>query len=466
MKSEQRHSRCHAFTLAYAVAKPIIRARWRRILTASLCLGLAPAYAESLDTPFAPAPLFQEVQRTWVDSTPMVLRLSDDKLFVLGSTETSRGQISILGAADLKLRKVRNLPVIPVDMVVDKNGQVFVLGVNASGQHQVLAMNSSLQDLGTFDAGQALVAPILSLPGGHNLIVGSMKHPMLVIDTLTPDKLRVSATFKPPSFSIGVGQTWISTDWETLFLNLSVELSLVAYDIASVRQLGNIGYTLKGTEIEPYETVGVTGSFPCHSTTGASFLIYDPRRESLTLADFDPVFRSLDIQTTVDTPLGAGRAGFRDLIPGMGIMKPSGLLASTCDQSAIFLGSKRSKRLVQYAVNKEYRSIETTGFINTTFSSTSLVMQPQGQYAFLASEDLKLIVRYEPPSTSDDIQLRGDPAVRDLQRLLTENGYPLGSVDGLMGPLTRKALELYEQNTGHKLDLENLSAELEKSRAY
>jgi len=430
----------------------------------SLGVTLNHSHAASSEMPFTPAALFQEAQRVSLDTEPMKMDLFKDSLIILSSTDTSRGQVSVFDVRTMRVKAKRNLPVIPLDMVVDQHGKIFVLGANGSGHSQLLSMDSSLQPLDTFDTRSELIFPLLSLPGVDTLIVGSMKKPIIIINTEDPENLRLSATFIPPKFSAGVGLTWTSTNYATLFVNNSSDVSLVAYDIASTKKLGSIGYTIKGVEAEPYQTVGITGDYPCHSTTGVSFLIWDSRRESLTLAEYDPIFRSLDIQTAAQTNLNADGPDIFDLIAGMDMLRPSGLLATSCDQSAIFLGSTRSRRVIQYAVNKEYRSIEVTGVIDTTFEPSSVVMDPQGRFAFLASEEKQRLVRYEPPLVTEDAYVLGDPKIRKLQRLLTDNGYPVGSVDGVMGPVTKKALELYELNTGSQLDLESLGEELQKSR--
>ena len=49
----------------------------------------------------------------------------------------------------------------------------------------------------------------------------------------------------------------------------------------------------------------------------------------------------------------------------------------------------------------------------------------------------------------------GNESVRELQRLLTEMGYSVGSIDGLIGANTLKALELVEDRYLVKLDARN-----------
>ena len=53
----------------------------------------------------------------------------------------------------------------------------------------------------------------------------------------------------------------------------------------------------------------------------------------------------------------------------------------------------------------------------------------------------------EPPP------LPGRDDVRELQRLLSEKGYSVGAVDGVIGDRTLRATSLVGRSTGQKLDI-------------
>ena len=50
------------------------------------------------------------------------------------------------------------------------------------------------------------------------------------------------------------------------------------------------------------------------------------------------------------------------------------------------------------------------------------------------------------PSTSLTTETAADPEFSELQRRLSRAGYYRGSIDGVLGPQTRRAIRAYEQD--------------------
>jgi len=430
-----------------------------RAFAATLLMAVAAAFAAagtSAADRFEPPDLFAETARAPLAATPVGAQLAGDVLVVIGTTDEGRGHVASLDASTLRVRAERAFRTLPVDVAVDARGTVFVVGATADGATRVLAMDADLEPLGAFDIGERLVYPRVSVPVPGRLVVGSLASVMRVVDVSDPATMTRASDFTPPSYSTGVGRTWTSRDDAALFANLSVQSWLVAFDIATARQLGEIGYRLKGGPEEPFAVAALVEGASCAALDSSSFLVADARRGTLTLAEFDADFRSLDIVTAVETGLDQDPHAAPRPLPGGEVVRPTALVASACDSSVIWVGNVGTSEVIQYAVNDDYGSIEKIGSIELSERPIAFAVAPDADYALAVSADGRTITRHEPGAGERGTRSIGDPAVRELQRLLTDTGYPVGTIDGVLGPATRRALALYETNTGVEIDLDNL----------
>ena len=470
------------------------------VLACSASLAAAPSSAGTRDAVFEPVPPFAEVRRAALTSTPTALSLSGDEAVVVGRGADGRGHVAVLDATTLAVRAERELDVVPEDIVRDDRGGIFLVGTGPDGPTRVLATDADLAEVHAFALDERLVYPRLSLPRPDVLVVGSLEAVLRLVDVSDPSAMRPDEGFDVPSYASGVGKAWLDRDGKTLFVNLSAEATLVAFDLESQQRLGQIGYRAKSLSTEPFATLGFGSAPPCDAGT-PSFLIADMRRGLLTLAEFDTDFRSLDILTEAEIGLDGPAAGTGEPVQGGRFARPSGLIASACDRSAVWVASRHADRVVQYAVNADYRSIERIGTLVLDAPPTALAVATDGTFALTVSDTSHAIARYEPTlrtaspgelGETGEIALdadesrapagtiapawnrpsrraetrdeSGDPAVRELQRLLVDAGYPLGSIDGVSGPATRKALELYRQNTGRRIGLDDIDAALKSLR--
>ncbi|MBB4218867.1 hypothetical protein FHT79_006089 [Rhizobium sp. BK212] len=174
-----------------------------------------------------------------------------------------------------------------------------------------------------------------------------------------------------------------------------------------------------------------------------SIVIGDSRDGRLLIADLNEEFSSFDIIQVVDLrPLRISSSTFG---------KSPLLVAADTEQDVILVGSQNSTEVFVYS--RSTRSVEVQNALKLPFRPSALDVSPRGDIAaFLDARSGRLVIYDDPAGRS--IERPVDAAterIKEVQRQLSELGYPVGLVDGMDGVQTRTAIALFQRQQGLKV---------------
>lgn len=406
--------------------------------------------------PFEPLGLLRLDMAERLPIIPEQLEMTPDAIFVFGSNGAGT-QLLRLDPGDLAI-----VTQVPVDFAVQdmlaspQDGRLYVLG-NSDEATELLIYDSELQLITQFSAGRLLAAPTLSAASGGRLAISGLPNGkseggfrILDLGDLSRPRLLDQPNF--PIAARGVAQGWFLGRDNLAFLNIGDAAALLALDSKSGRFISDIsGPQRKETNLEPFAVQASMPDQPCRMGDTPTFLISDSVRNRLTLAEYAPFFSTLNILSEVEPDLG-GRSASAEAQAQVGtdILRPLGILASSCSRAIVWVGSLSANTVVQYAVNPTSRSMEKVGTIALPVRPVDLAVGEDGSAAFalLANGQIQ---RFAAPLNNSGLVI-GDPEVRALQRALTEKGYTVGEIDGLFGVRTKNALDLFQTRTGIIVD--------------
>lgn len=452
------------------------------VLAALASFGVAAPAAGMDAESFVPVGTLALVATAPLAITPEKLVLSDGSAFVIGQSDDGRGHVLVLAADTLATTVDRPVDIVPQDIAVSADGRtVFVIGTDGT-ETRLAIFDRKLDPVAGLAIGDLVDFPSISVTAADvgRLVVGGVQtdrsDPKLFsVDVSDPANPTRTEPMPGAPARHGVTAAWYSQSDETVFLNVAGEAVLLAVDEPTGRTLSDISFVLKsGRGIEPFSTLALLSDRPCREAADPSFLISDAGRDRLILAGYDPYFRSLDLQAEVEPRLRIVPGSKPVSWEGTDILQPSGLVASSCDQSVVWLGNRYSDEIIQFAVNPDVVSLEKVGTIDLPAPPTGLAVSEDGSFALAILQTDKVAMRFasvveaagaaEPGvdlstattrTVTRGLTLIGDPTVRELQRLLIDRGYPVGSIDGMIGPNTSRAAAQYSAQTGTELDIEN-----------
>ena len=439
----------------------ICRTDGRRVL-GLLCVAALwplPAVAESgpAETAFQPAGLLAQTGALAIPTPSSGLALDGERLFVVTGTTPEDGRILRLSQSTLIIEAEAPLGLKPDDVLVSPDdGTVFVIGSDVQ-QTRILVLGPDLSPLGQVMSETGFAHPTLSWAGGGLLAVGDYGADKAMGDFRVVDVSNPMAPVFLPSPRValaarGVMKAWLDTTLGIAFLNLSAEPSLIAVDAGSDRRVaGSGGQSKSATPLEPFTVDALLSNQRCDGGTDPSFLISDRNRDRLMLVEYVEYFRALNLVTEVEPRLRLRPGAVAKAQTGSGL-RPSGLLASSCDRGVIWLGSLYSDEVIQYALNPAAASLEKVGSITLPSVPSALALSPDGQLGIAVMADGTVIGFAAAGNAAES--LIGDPSVRELQRLLTEEGYPVGVIDGFLGARTQRAVAMFQTTRGLTLDPE------------
>lgn len=185
---------------------------------------------------------------------------------------------------------------------------------------------------------------------------------------------------------------------------------------------------------------------------GVSFLIADHVTSSISVVDYDPLFRTMDVVTTAAAGNHLDPGTVVQVDPDTKLIKQPMLLGSDDRQRTILVGDLYSRQLVQFSRSAMSTSLERVGELELSTAPVSLAVSGDGSVAVVAiagSPNLQILTSSNtvtPPSPTEQ-----DTKIRELQRALTELGLDVGAVDGVRGSTTDRALQVFQQATGTTL---------------
>jgi DNA-binding beta-propeller fold protein YncE len=225
----------------------------------------------------------------------------------------------------------------------------------------------------------------------------------------------------------------IGVTWDGKFLFVS-HIGISAISMIDGK-IGQWLHTLDTSVSTKSGILVVADDYRPKDTSRASVLLVTG--DTLLVYDLDRKFKNLDLVQNVPVGLGAQ----------VEVSSARELVSSDSGQHLIILGNRGSKRLVIF--NRQGRIIERRSEINLPMEAVYVDVSPEGDLAVVLDNRRNALAVIRRPEGSANCPAQGDE-LRTAQRILATLGYPIGAVDGIDGPQTRRAIKLFQEKAGSK----------------
>lgn len=428
-----------------------------RFFVATLFMALVAAgQGRAESSLYSPPSLLILDKKTELSVVAEQLALTPDAVFVVGYNRDG-AQVLRLNPVDLAIVAQTTLDGEVQDLFASAiDDRLYVLA-NSDEETKLLVYDGKLQQIAQFSTGRLLAAATLSQASEGLLAIGGLPNgksdgTFVVANVQVPSHIYLLDLPNFPIAARGVAKGWFVRQDRLVLLNTGDAAALLAISAENGRTISYIsGPQTKDPRVEPFAVQGSMPDQACRMGDTPTFLISSIGRNRLTLAEYARVFSTLNILSEVEPGL-SGRQSDPKLQAqdGTDILRPLGLLASSCNREVVWAGSLNASSVVQYAVNPTSRVLEKVGTIPLASRPVDLAVSEDGGSAFALYGNGQ-IQRYAASSSNAGLIL-GEPDVRALQRALTEKGYPVGDIDGMLGARTMDALQQFQKQTGIVVD--------------
>jgi hypothetical protein len=349
-----------------------------------------------------------------------------------------------------------NLEYNVTDCVVDANGRYAYLIAQDNRQDNIgyiTRFDIRNDRVKTITIPERLIQPKIAIAGDGRLFIGdqvssevrmvgaeSFEDPGNIF--LRTDSSRFGFLKRGPVASIGV-----TRDGKFLFVSHIGTAAISIVDTKKGETLFTYELPQKAGVMRPYLMAVANGALLKESSR-TSVLLGSDQDNSLVVLDFDPRFLNLDVVQAVT--LGFGRVT-SDQPKEDQYGRPMRLLIGTDpDQHAIMVGHQGSRRVV--VLGRQNKIIVQRSVVDLPAEPLYLDVSQGGDFAVVVDKTgnaLTIIRRSDGPAIPTAPVLGSDDR-RAAQTLLAIQGYPIGAVDGIDGPRTRRAVKLFQEKTGLK----------------
>lgn len=410
---------------------------------------------------FEPTPTFIVETRSALGVLPEDVILNNGFAYVLGVNAAGASTLEMRDGKSLDLLRTVSVAGTIEDIAADPNtGSVFAIG-RSGRSTQFHVMDAKLNPRGKVAINPLVGYPNLSVSPTGLVAVSGIRSSysdgfFAAVDVSDSANPIVRDDYFAPNARAGVMNGWLDADYGAIFLNASWDSRLAAIAVGKSYVMSEFSVeTASGSYSEPYAVSAVLERHACRRGLPTSFLVADMTRSVLSLVDFDEAFQSLDMLSVVEFNLTRS-GGSSTRLAGTSMREPTGLISASCDQSVILLGSTNSIQVAQFARNKDMASLERVGTIRLPSIATALAVDQSASYAVAVSAQNRAIMRLSNQTTEAPVtRVIGNADIRELQRTLTEIGIPVGSIDGIVGARTERAIELAERKFGIEIDTQN-----------
>ncbi|MBW4709968.1 peptidoglycan-binding protein [Roseobacter sp. YSTF-M11] len=430
------------------------------LVAAALALILLAPVPLSAADDFSPVQTFVQQDRAALSIVPEKIALHGRLAYVLGTNSAGVDVIELRDAETLEAITSAPMDIQVDDILVDTRGKaLYVLG-NDGSSTQLKVLDPKLNRMAGLSIKSRLGYPTLSATSEGLLIISGIRTDFSdgfvgAVDVRNPAEPQTRRDIYSGEARRGASGGWFDADAGALFMNAAWDARLFAIATGKSYVMSEFGVqTASGELSDPYAVTARMSTEDCRAGGATSFLIADMSREVLALVDYNAPFQSLDTQSFVEFNLAPTRAR-TETLPGTNTRQQAGVISASCDQAVIFLGSRTSYEVAQFARNKFLSSLERVGTIRLPGRPVDIDVSDAGDFALAVSAENRAIMRFGTQSNGGGAtRIIGDADVRQLQRILTEAGLPVGSIDGIIGANTLRAVDLAERKFGVQLDAE------------
>lgn len=383
-----------------------------------------------------PQPALSEARSAGLPISGKMMGIAADGL-VVAADDGDGAKLMLLDLESLTIKATTrlNAPILALAVREDQSGAALL-----TGQNGVVALHrfgQGLQLLRTTALGR-LDGPALSLTAEGRAVVtardGDVKFALYDAEGLP--------TVQRPVYEAGqaLAGAWVVGD--VAYFNAATGMRLSAADLVTGVSYSDYQVYFKdGRTAIPFSVAPLLADRSCRGEYQTEFLLADAEVGTLTLlrADTDRSILRQIAEASVNT---------RETVANAGAV----LIASSCNGAAVWLVGATSRMLSQFSIVREGDRLEQVGAIPLSGPVAALTLDWSGKSGWVLLRDQPQVIRFEL-SQREPPPLPGDDAVRELQRLLSERGFPVGAVDGVIGDRTRRATSLIGLSTGRILDI-------------
>lgn len=370
------------------------------------------------------------------------MRLAQDRLIV-GAGQGDATLLFSLDPVTLELLDQAQMPDSLLAMAArDDLDRVAILSLGGTGTVTLDMLDASLRPLASTILGP-LENPALSLTAEGRVVISARAggEYLQVIDADGKTRLPLPKIYEATQPLSGA---WVSGGMA--YFNAATEMRLSAVDLTSGISYSDYHTFFKdGRAIQPFAVAPLLADRVCRHPNPTEFIVADDERRVITLLRVNDATGSL-IPTS--EAMVAPREAHDPAAPG------GMLVASSCNGAAIWVAARQGNSLTQLSAVREGDRLEQVGTARLAGPPVRMVLKWDGLSGWVLLRDQPVVTRFEliqaePPP------LPGDSSVREFQRLLSERGYPVGTIDGIIGERTRRAGSLLTHQTGVTLNFEN-----------
>ncbi len=383
-----------------------------------------------------PQPALSEASSAELPISGKMMGIAADGL-VVAADDGDGGRLMLLGLETLTIKASTRLdaPILALAVREDQNGAAVLTGHN--GVVALHHFGQGLERLRTTMLGR-LDGPALSLTAEGRAVVaardGDVRFSVYDAEGLPIVQRAVYEAGQP------LAGAWVVGD--VAYFNAANGMRLSAADLVTGASYSDYQIYFKdGRTVLPFSVAPLLADRSCRGEFQTEFLLADAELGLLTLlrADTDRSILRQVAEASVNT---------RETVANGGPVR----IASSCNGAAVWLMGATSRILSQFSIVREGDRLEQVGAIPLSGPVAALALDWNGKSGWVLLRDQPQIIRFEL-SQREPPPLPGDDAVRELQRLLSERGFPVGAVDGVIGDRTRRATSLIGRSTGRILDI-------------
>lgn len=366
-----------------------------------------------------------------------LMALARDGL-AIAADDGDAGLVMLLDPLTLQVRARAGLdaPVLALAARDDRDGLAVLTG--RDGLVTLHRLDAGLRRQGMVSLGR-LDQPGLSLTADGRSVVaaraGDLSFAVFDAAGRPDDDMRKTYEAAQP-----LAGAWVADD--VAYFNAAAEMRISAANLDSGISYSEYQiYYKDGRSLQPFSVAPLLADRQCRAGYETEFLLAhaDPGLITLLRADAERTILRQVAESAVDT-----REPSRD----RGAVR----IASSCNGAAVWLAGAGSSTLSQFSVVREGDRLEQVGTAPLPGPAAALALNWDGESGWVLLRDRPMVIRFEL-SRGEPPPLPGNDAVRELQRLLSERGYPVGAVDGVIGDRTRRAATLIGRSIDRRLDL-------------
>ncbi len=424
--------------------------RPRLIVALAAALFLAPAIAP-------PATAEEQSRRVETYGFEVAVEqatiLPDSSRVLLIANQARRAFVFDVDAASMQLEF--DLPYVVADAAVDAGARyAFFAGADpaADGTGVLVRLDLASGALATIALYEPLDRPSISVDGAGRVFVADRSSGIVMgfegeffekaAGGLRLDRKEFPQNVYLPSGA--VGHLDAIPNENVIFVAVPDQQVLLAVDTLNGEALDAFSLLRgKGSQTLPAQTVVARADGS--RVIAASILLGFDSEEALMVVDYDADFRKLYFVGTASFSLRID-----EHIKGIETERLADnplLIASDAEQNTIIFGSRYSKQLA--FLRRDGHVLERGDVIEMETQPIDIDVSPDGRYAVVVNADGTFAVLRQPEAGAETpAALQGSETMREVQRALSALGFPVGVVDGMPGPRTRRALTVFQKTMG------------------